>query len=207
MAVRYADVVHEVKRVESGYRLVLTYNLVRTSRNGPMSAEVLKKDRSKIQDAFAQWGQRFSHDQPQLDTLVYMFDHKYSKANLCYDKLKGRDAVIGRLLKEVCEAEDFVLMFGILEKVVSGITSDNEWGGDDYEDDIQEEISLTNWTQLDGSHFLGQTSLIKSAIIQDSPWGDYDERQAEETGNEGTDITHIYRDAVSKLFWGMLHAS
>ena len=159
-----------------------------------MSAEILRQDTSSVQAIFAQWNKRRKIGQLVPKKLLYILHYKYSQASLCYDNLKGRDALIVRLLKVACQKEDFALLFGHLEKIVEGIRLDNE---DDPYGDAYAEISLTDLTEANGKHFLNAAHMLEEEIIQDEPWEYYDEEVTKETGNQAVDATHTYQNTVS----------
>ncbi|MGI9301657.1 MAG: 2OG-Fe(II) oxygenase, partial [Gammaproteobacteria bacterium] len=100
----YADCHHEVKKVTSGYRIVLTYNLnfkapssVTPSACSPMLVRHIKNyfrteqaSESLRYDAHPRW-------------LVYLMDHQYSQKGLSWSQLKGPDR---RRAGELCAAAD-----------------------------------------------------------------------------------------------------
>lgn len=123
----YTDVVHEVKPVTSGFRLALSFNLIRNpsapyvpkppSLDGPVEdlERVLKAWRHAEID-----GEDPVTGQVLPQKLAYILDHQYSHANLSFDKLKGRDRSMVLNLREVCEQEGFQLGLGSLTFTQSG---------------------------------------------------------------------------------------
>ncbi|RDW93605.1 2OG-Fe(II) oxygenase [Aspergillus mulundensis] len=111
----YSDVKHEVKPVASGYRVVLTYNLIHRP-----SMEVLKQRDSaatELQKALESWNQQCQQqvrDYEAMDvrhsslfskalsdrfplSLLCGLDYKYSQADLSFARLKGLDQLrVGR---------------------------------------------------------------------------------------------------------------
>lgn len=131
----YTDVVHEVKPVTSGFRLALSFNLIRNpstphvpkppSLDGPVEdlERVLRAWRhAELDEVDPATGDEL----PQK--LAYILDHKYSHANLSFDKLKGRDLSMVLNLREVCEQEGFQLGLGSLKFTQSG-QAEEDYGG------------------------------------------------------------------------------
>lgn len=126
-----------------------------------------------------------------MEKLLYILDHRYSEANLTYERLKGRDVFIGRLLKESCAEQGFVFLLANVTKTIFNAESE-------YEEDHEWDLALTNLVKLDGREFLSKVDMVEDEIVQDSPFDRYpDEETSEETGNEGVDATHFYHNSVS----------
>jgi hypothetical protein len=96
----YADCRHQVKPVISGYRIVLTYNLLLrgdTSSAGhrQVTTELVDALAGAVREHFAtpvagHYGQ--PDGEPPL-RLVYLLDHEYTEHGLDWRRLKGLDAV------------------------------------------------------------------------------------------------------------------
>lgn len=78
----YADCRHEVRPVTSGYRLVLTYNLMLAGN----TAEASTLD--EVGDLISCLADHFA----EHDRLVYLLDHEYTQRGLGWGRLKGVDA-------------------------------------------------------------------------------------------------------------------
>lgn len=196
----------KVKPILSGYRVVLTYNLVHT---GPSVMPGLGlKDQEKQSDALRTILSRWSTDGDMHEYLVYILDHEYTDANLRLDHLKGEDRKRIGALARVCHETDFVLYFSLLEKTVSGSVEDGGYGyggsyggGGTHEIDevYDESLSLTKVFELDGTELATSLRIHEDAIVQESPFEDRDPDDEDFegwTGNEGASSTHWYRDAV-----------
>jgi len=101
----YADCVHEVLPVTSGYRLVLVYNLVRHGP-GPVPEPA---DHAPQEDAVAgllkHWVEAprspdddDSPDDDWPEKLVFPLEHAYTPAELGFQALKGADAGVARVV-------------------------------------------------------------------------------------------------------------
>jgi len=180
--------------VKSGYRLVLTYNLIRTDYQGPGSANAISDEKASLRSVLKEWKRRYKAGQPTSEKLLYILDHKYSEANLCLESLKGRDVILGRILKESCDKEDFLLLFANMTKTILDAQATN----DGYGDPSEEEFHLENLVKATGESFLREAKMSEDEIVQCSPHDRMpDEITSKETGNEGVDATHFYHDAVS----------
>lgn len=98
----YSDVTHEVERLTSGYRLVLTYKLFATGED-ELSASTFFHQTKDLKSMLA----RFRTDLPKVGKLLYPLDHLYTESSLCLRNLKGRDRSIGRYLDEICSEACF----------------------------------------------------------------------------------------------------
>ncbi|KAF2466925.1 uncharacterized protein BDR25DRAFT_195966, partial [Lindgomyces ingoldianus] len=94
----YSDVQHEIKPIGSGYRLVMTYNLVQDLGMPRQTAAALDDSHDRLERLLHVWGKDFHY----LDMFVYPLDHQYTDAGLSLKSLKGHDAVRGRYLQHLC---------------------------------------------------------------------------------------------------------
>ena len=179
--------------MESDYRLVLTYNLIRTGYKGPTSASALVDEKLRFQDILSDWMQRFNAGQPTLRKLAWILDHKYSEANLSLQELKGHDDLLGRYVAEICNKEGFVMMFANMTLTVF------EAGRDLYDgDELVQTLALSKVFDSNGHLVIYDAGIKEEEIIQAEPFDrNPDKVDAEETGNEGMDETHFYHDAVN----------
>lgn len=108
----YADCRHEVRPVTSGYRIVLTYNLmlsVGTSEAPQLPARQLERLQSSVCEFLetptpVRWGCKEEAAPP--DRLVYLLDHQYTRSGLSWTHLKGADTVRVAALRAVAERLD-----------------------------------------------------------------------------------------------------
>ncbi|KAL8946882.1 MAG: hypothetical protein Q9222_006781 [Ikaeria aurantiellina] len=122
-----------------------------------------------------------------------VLEHDYSQANLRFDRLKGRDRLLGQYLRDGCEKEDFTILLANLN-----VTVYHAEPGDDYGDRTPaRHLKLTNLTDLHDKVLLDNVPLDDDEIVQFDPFDrSPDKVTTEETGNEGTDVTHFYHDSV-----------
>ncbi|KAL8834797.1 MAG: hypothetical protein Q9170_003593 [Blastenia crenularia] len=205
----FTDVTHEVKPVASGYRFVLTYNLVNASRGPTPSASLNISSTRKLQATLRSWKRNI--DQSDFPgALIYLLDHKYANADLRLQALKGLDRVRAEYLREVCAAASVCFYLACMEYSEYGGAEEDGYrcyrsGGvksrkcHALEDVVVKRILLKQMVDLNG-RVLGQDIKVNDdSIVQNEPFArDPDEEDYEGwTGNEGASATHWYRDTVS----------
>jgi hypothetical protein len=184
----YADCQHEVLRVQSGYRITLTYNLLlhgdtsRPDGDDGTVAELADLLREHFGTPVPRYYGGPAADPP--NRLVYLLDHEYTPRALKWSRLKGADASRVALL---CQAADRAGCEAILALADIKTTHDaykddyddyqygRRWDDDREEDDdddddgsgdaqyeiqdlIDSEVGITHWTGPDGTR-LEETSL------------------------------------------------
>jgi len=183
----YADCLHEVLPVKSGYRIALTYNLLlRGDTSRP------EGDAGSIAELTDLLGEHFSTPAPRYHggqptdvprRLVYLLDHEYTLRALGWGRLKGADADRVSLLRAAASdagCETILALADIrTQHGASGYDPyeyrGREWRDNDYGDDpdgeprnlrihglIDTEVALTHWTGPDGTG-LEETSLSVAA--------------------------------------------
>jgi predicted 2-oxoglutarate/Fe(II)-dependent dioxygenase YbiX len=197
----YADCRHEVLRVQSGYRITLTYNLLlhgdtsRAQGDEGTVAELADLLREHFSTPVPRYYGGPATDPP--NRLVYLLDHEYTPRGLNWRRLKGADASRVTLLRTAagkagCEA---VLALADIKTTHSAFPADEGYGyrrrwddaddEDDYDEDdgndtqyeiqelIDSEVTLTRWTGPDGTR-LEETSLFADGteVCASTPSGD-----------------------------------
>ena len=185
----YADVNHGVQPVTSGYRLVLTYNLIHHSGKLESSrpSSVLEDHESTIISAFKAWNARVEDGDYVSDELVYLFDHQYSEANFGLRYLKGEDQVRGLHLHGACQEHGFDMFLAHFEHL--------------KQEDDEDEVEDQDWTLKkiftpDGTCIAESIQLEKEAIIQEDPFdGELPDDEESEgwLGNHEATSTQFYR--------------
>ncbi|KAH0267224.1 hypothetical protein KCU91_g10259, partial [Aureobasidium melanogenum] len=183
----YSDVLHEVQEVTSGYRWVLTYNLVQTEfehLNSTASAE------QKFRGIFTEWNKINKNGSGEADRIIYQLDHKYTDASIRLQTLKGSDLLKSQLLFSVGNQMGYALYLASLEKQVHysaesgyhGYRSrydDEEEGGSHgevhaIEDVLEESLTLTRVVDPDGLVVITDLAIEEEDILQEEPYEDCD---------------------------------
>ncbi|EON69319.1 hypothetical protein W97_08579 [Coniosporium apollinis CBS 100218] len=130
----YSDVKHEVTEVTSGYRWVLTYNLVYSGHvYEPLSAADNTRHARFLAAVFENWREDINNDEndhvytgdPPPEELIYLLDHQYTDESLRFSALKGKDLVKAQLLKDSCDQADCCVYLASLERKVYGGVKDD----------------------------------------------------------------------------------
>ncbi|KAF2502794.1 hypothetical protein BU16DRAFT_612396 [Lophium mytilinum] len=218
----YSDVIHEVQEVTSGYRWVLTYNLVRKGPWADFSA--LRYESSVLRNAVGLWSSQLKSSLTiDCCELIYVLEHKYTEANLRIDLLKSRD--LGRVmaLKQACEANGFSIFLAALERqMYGGVEYDydeydrrrgrhgNYYGDEEDEesedgedgqhhdlaDILEDDYAIKSLMDLQGVQVMENIDFDATQIIQDDAFEDAypdDEDYEGFTGNSGASARHWYR--------------
>ncbi|THX79990.1 hypothetical protein D6D04_04863 [Aureobasidium pullulans] len=204
----------QVQEVTSGYRWVLTYNLVQTDCEQFNSAA--SADR-KLRAILTEWNNTIEEEGGETDKMIYQLDHKYTDASIRLNSLKGADLLRAQRLFSVCDQVGFTLYLASLEKQVHGSAESNNNGYyDRYDDDeegsdgefhaiedvIDETLKLTRVVDTDGNVIATDLDIEEDDIVQPDP---YEDRDPDEdsyegwTGNAGATSTHWYKGSVLVL--------
>ncbi|KZM18478.1 uncharacterized protein EKO05_0007675 [Ascochyta rabiei] len=188
----YSDVQHEIRPVEKGYRLVLTYNLVQDQSLPMQTAAALDARHDRLSTLLQTWNKEYSH----LDYLVYPLEHKYSEASLSLRNLKGQDAARGQYLDNICTRNGF---YWLLTRMTKELQDEDDY----YSNDEDEEGIITfGKTMLPSGRYVyigvnqvdGTKILTEEKVLYDR---DPDsEEEGEYTGNESAPSILRYHDSV-----------
>jgi hypothetical protein len=156
----YADCHHEVKPVTSGYRTVLTYNLL-LHEDGPGTAAP-DVDPEVVDDLAALLGAHFSQPTPPRwpgdrsagnvpVRLVYLLDHEYTERGMAWPRLKSVDAGRAAVIRAAAELADCDAVLGLAEVHETWSATDEDvrsgrhrsarggWDDDDDEDEVTDD--------------------------------------------------------------------
>ena len=193
----YADVKHGVLPVTSGYRLVLTYNLIMEHSDVPsQSAENLDDRRAVLPKLLRKW----PSTAPDIGNFVFILEYQYTASSLNTTMLKGRDAVVAKKLRDVCSSADVYLFLAHLDHE-SEAYSDFDYYYGTSEDGYR--TNLNNVVALDGTEIGDNMDIPEEIILQEDPFPD-DEADSEDeeefTGNEAIPGQLRYHRSVSSVF-------
>ena len=161
----YADCRHEVKPLREGYRVALTFNLLRAGNPGEAQIEAGQIDALAVaaEDYFhtkrpPNW--RNEEGKPP-ERLVYLLDHEYTRRNLGWNRLKGQDAARVGALRQVAERLDCGILLALAD--IHEIWQCEEedggygryWNDEDGDDDTAHELVDLVDCEIGLSHCLG----------------------------------------------------
>ncbi|WP_162896434.1 2OG-Fe(II) oxygenase [Cysteiniphilum halobium] len=102
----YADCRHEVKPLKSGYRVVLTFNLILENYKGQINSLTERDFDKRVDQAIAHyfstrdWLPSWRRNEDEPLKFVYLLDHEYTKSGLSWQHLKNADRMrVEALLK------------------------------------------------------------------------------------------------------------
>lgn len=201
----YADCEHEVRRLHSGHRLCLVYNLtLPRSKKLPLTSKDTEHIEA-IRQALSEW---VSAGKPQ--ELVITLEHQYTRAGLTWDTLKGTDRIKARVLAEGARRADCQAHLGLLSLQEEGQGDDDEVGEEpsDYEMYVERSF-LQAKVWIDGNKGklalcldLKENAIVDAESLHD---GIPEVSIGEYTGNMGMDATRWYEYAAIFLWPNSRH--
>ncbi len=215
----YADCVHEVLPLTSGYRLTLVYNLRRQGRGQPPQAPDYDTEQTEVTALLRQWSAgKDAPDDDSPEKLLYPLEHAYTPAELAFDALKGADAAAAAVLVAAASAADCDLYLALVSIEESGSAEHSgysssrrrRWSDDDEDEEDAEDFevvevhdrteTLSDWRHPDGSQpTLGTLPFTEDELCPPEIFEDLepDEQHFHEaTGNEGASFERTYRRAA-----------
>jgi 2OG-Fe(II) oxygenase superfamily len=116
----YADCQHEVLKIKSGYRVILTYNLLLhgdTTTRPEGDAGTIEELADLLREHFTtpatpSWGGQPANPPSRL---VYLLDHEYTPRALAWTRLKGADAQRVPLLRKAAEDAGYEAVLGLAD--------------------------------------------------------------------------------------------
>ena len=220
----YADCVHEVRPVTSGFRLTLVYNLTRSGHRQPAAPPEYSKEQTTITALLRGWAEnKDSPDDSSPEKLIYPLEYAYTPAELSFDALKSADAAAAAVLVRAAEesACDLHLAMVSIDETgsaeYSGYASRrrSRWhrarDDDDNEDYdfevgeiIERTLTVSDWRRPDGRQpAINELPFEERELC---PPGSFDGLEPDEqhfheaTGNEGASFERTYRRAAFVLW-------
>ena len=189
----YSDVFHEVEKVTSGYRLVLTYNLVQKGTSVPQKAP--DGDGTKrLTTALEVYNKGLEYDYADWPSFAcYSLEHTYSQNRLIVSSLKGRDHALVDILRTICAKNGFELYLALKEKCID---KDDDCGSEEF--DRTEEFKYVH--DLNGRPQAVKPKYDKINLLEDGSATDEEDPDESDhegwTGNEGAPAHYWYRSTM-----------
>jgi hypothetical protein len=214
----YADCVHEVLPVTSGYRLVLVYNLVWHGRGGLPEPPHYAVEEDVVAGLLKDWaGGPPPPDDASPVKLVYPLEHAYTQAELGFQTLKGADAGKAQIVAAAAERSGCEVHLALVSIEESGSAehadyprSRRGWSRDEEDDEFEvvevtdRTVAASHWRRPDGEP--SSLSVIPVKEQEFSPPAALDDLDPDEqhfheaTGNEGASFERTYRRAALVLW-------
>lgn len=204
----YADCLHEVTPVQSGYRICLVYNLSLANTKQQPSAPDVSGIVPRVQELLPQLFAEGSREQ-----LIIPLEHQYSSEGLSLGVLKGQDSALVEVIARACDAAGFEAHLAALEIMQVGCPEPetyysrnrySHWDDDDDED--AEDAEFMEVTDEDwGIECLlkanGEPASVRSLsfreedVVSKESLEDWPREQSisEATGNAGATLERWYR--------------
>ena len=143
----YADCRHEVRPVKEGYRIVLTYNLMRDHKATVTETGAAELEPATVEALVTRLREHFETPRPPRSVwtgedaspkrlprrLVYLLDHQYTEGGFSWHNLKGNDAARAAALRAAAErcGCELVLALADVHETWSCMEQDwdEPWGG------------------------------------------------------------------------------
>ncbi|MFI5868434.1 2OG-Fe(II) oxygenase [Streptomyces sp. NPDC051546] len=144
----YADCLHEVKPVKSGYRVTLTMNLLaeRIRPAGEDDGDTVADLAHCLTEHFTEPAEeRYAYGRQKSappNRLVYLLDHEYTQRGLDWDRLKGADTTRTALLRRAAAEADCEAVLALAEVKETWDAHppyDRYYGEVDHYDDCEDE--------------------------------------------------------------------
>lgn len=211
----YADCVHEVLPVESGYRVNLVYNLCLSSRQKTPKAPSYDEPVRALAAVLKPLLQ-----EGVVEKIVLPLKHQYTEAGLSPQELKGQDLVRFVCLSRLAQAHGMQAFLALLTFHQVGFPSYDSfeaprrrWRGYDesdgfgsdteFEEVHDEDGELEHWWTPTGESLpLGSLPFSREEFVSSQPLEEFEYEQSIEgpTGNEGVSMERWYRIAAVVLW-------
>ncbi|KAK5952122.1 hypothetical protein OHC33_007009 [Knufia fluminis] len=194
----YSDVSHEVQKVQSGYRIVLTYNLVQTSTSpcqAPPDGEGKSRMIAALEDFTSAITEEIVDNTEHFPSyMIYKLTHLYSESNLNLSSLKGWDSMAAQYLVDACRHAFYDFYLATLEKEVM---FDHSMPDCEY----HRRLKFTCIIDEDGEKVLVEPDYKDGYCLEEDETAEEDNHYAgsehdEYTGNEGAMSTFKYKTTV-----------
>jgi 2OG-Fe(II) oxygenase superfamily len=195
----YADCEHEVRPVEDGSRLALTFMISLK----PQSAHLLAPDRSVAvnKPLLNQVRQHFEQGDAAPTLFVHYLDHQYTQRGLGWGKLKGVDRQLAQDFAAVARELNLVTHLALAEIQQTWTCWDED---DEPQELIDEGVSLDYWLDGEGNErpYGSQHASSHALHWRTETGADHLERSEYEgyMGNAGNTMDYWYRRAAIVLW-------
>lgn len=206
----YADCTHELRPLESGVRVAMVYNLVLAG--APSAPAEIEEVVERVGAQLRSW----SRSDPVK--LAWLLEHRYSEAELGWERLKGADHGRAHALRQAALANGANVRLAQVRVDTEWCAEELSWRSDRWRrrsgyrdgdappadlelyDLIRDDRRLTGWVSEDGRGMSAPDLPLEEGEV--CPPGALDGEAPdhvsyyEATGNEGATLTRMYRRAA-----------
>lgn len=182
---RYTDVGVENQIVQTGYRLVLLYNLLHSEPGITPSAALLSHAQQDLNGVFDKWEQEgTSYPDLAPKHLVYIFERPLGDSDIRLESLRGKDHLKACHLMTACQTRGFCLFLAMMKYSVAQYL---DVGYDDedhcpcclqhakdvhvWDDDEERSCSLLAIVTANGQRMARDVTIDTLSVIQDQVVG------------------------------------
>ncbi len=209
---RYTDVGVETQIVQTGYRLVLLYNLLLGEPGITPSAALLNHAQQDLNGVFDKWEQEGT-SYPDLTPkhLVYMLERPLGDSDIRLESIRGKDHLKACHLMTACQTRGFCLFLAMMKYSVAQYLN---VGCDDedhcpcclqhakdvhvWDDDEERSCSLLAIVTANGQRIARDVTTNTLSVIQDQVVGlnaepdEYDLAERTKRGYYQRGLVHVY---------------
>lgn len=128
----YADCDHEVKKVHSGYRVCLVYNLIQLENQSKIEWSSVKNNAISLA--------KIIKNHPQENPYIILLGHQYTPENFSYTNLKLNDRLKAQVILEAAKQLGFYAKLCLVTSFKSGAPEYDDYSGYyDYDEDYDSE--------------------------------------------------------------------
>lgn len=190
----YADCDHEVKRLTSGYRVCLVYNLIQQKAGKKIELQSLQAHAGKLAELFTK------DERNSANPYIILLGHQYTPENFSTDALKLNDRAKAEALLLAAKQAGYYGKPCLVTSYLSGAPtySGYEYGEDDDDaamDEIYDtSLHIEHWLE-NGLPAFDNVAFEEQELITSFPLNEGEPIVKESTGymgNYGPDLMHWY---------------
>ena len=150
MSFWYSDTVVKEHRVQTGYRLMLVYNLVPSELGITLSAACLNDSQQNLNDVLGKLEQEIaSHPGQAPRNLVYLLQPALGDSDLRLDFPRGKDHPKARHLMKACRTRNFCFFLATMEYTITWYLDEYDCDGNHCPCCLQNAKDVHAWDNCD----------------------------------------------------------
>lgn len=161
----YSNVLHEVRPVRSGARIVLTYNLVYRGQQEVPNPVKLEEDKVALRQTLKTWRDEAVENDKLPAYLAYPFEHEYSVGNITLTHLKRRDKARALCASQVADELGMDCLLAVISKTET--REEDEEEDSEKENDIDIDCKIL---YFEGRVLLDDVALPQSVLATKNAW-------------------------------------